>query len=469
MDERNSKILFIRDDNDSKLRLLLTHIEALEGVRDDITTNFNNIIVCMEQDPFEAIIAKYRDHVEYIQQSFDEQRLGSFLSFEETIENPKKLVQINNSLQDCLSQIKSMWGVSIAQDPSLLSAQSSVLDVTAGINHVHDEMKKINECFYSNMSTRQSPGHLKSEFGSEINQDRESQGKAEGLPVPTVHAGVTGVRSRKPSEKKLSDTYSESSSVKGVHKSTSSMEKDRGVSPNIYPIDHEIQQFYEEFNSPNQNKLLSIIDEQRSASENHSSRRKDLKFSSNKLDKTRNILLIQNNVFTVSEYEHSQTPRDSGHIRPDELGSGQTQDLPVSQQQLVQSLKKAKNPPKIGSATGTAKMKLETLETEQNKKIKESLRMNAAVKSNIARGSEEQIKLYTTSVHFCNPEAKNKMALNIPPTKSPTIYEQILNTSNPSTHRQQLAQKNTKEAKSMQHQKDKKQPACTFSSEIYHH
>lgn len=121
-------------------------------MRDDITTNFNNIIVCMEQDPFDAIIAKYRDHVEFIQQSFDEQRLDSFVSFEETTENPKKLVQINNSLQDCLAQIKSLWAVALLPNPSLLSAQSSVLD--GGLNPVHDELRKINECFYSNMSTR---------------------------------------------------------------------------------------------------------------------------------------------------------------------------------------------------------------------------------------------------------------------------------------------------------------------------
>lgn len=107
----------------------------------------------MEQDPFEAIIARYRNHVEFIQHSYDEQRLGAFPAFEETVENPKKLVQINNSLQDCLAQIRSMLDLAAPQNPSLLSAQSSVLDVTAGANQVHDEMRKINECFYSNMST----------------------------------------------------------------------------------------------------------------------------------------------------------------------------------------------------------------------------------------------------------------------------------------------------------------------------
>lgn len=299
------------------------------------------------------------------------------------------------------------------------------------------------------------------------------------LAVPPLE--LAGGRHRKRSEKKLSDTYSESSSVKGVHKSTSSMEKERGVSPNIYPIDHEIQQFYEEFNSPNPSKLLSTIDEQRSASENHSSRRKDLKFSSGKVEKARNLLLIQNNVFAVSAYEHSQTPRDSGQLHPDELGAHPEEPpgLPAAQQQLVQTLKKAKNPPKIGNAASVSKLKSEELKTEPNKKIKESLRISAGAELGLSRGLEEQTKSYFANpANFYKPDTKTRMTLNIPPAaKSPSIYEQILNSSNPPSNRQPLAAKDSgaktaefkPKPKSMQHRDKKQQTACTYSSEMYHH
>ena len=142
----------------------------------------------------------------------------------------------------------------------------------------------------------------------------EGAPQTQNLPQRFINQKIVKVKH----ERNTSETYSENSSYKAHPKSGSSVENERGVSPNIYPIDFEIKQFYDEFNQPNFCKI-SLPDEQRSSSENKLDRRAETK-AQIKPERIRPLLYPSSDLIPDSipdvEYHHKQTPRNSMDISP---------------------------------------------------------------------------------------------------------------------------------------------------------
>lgn len=114
--------------------------------------NFDNIVVCMEDLRFEQIIQKYSSCVDDIQRQFDDLKLAYYSAYEEIVEQPKKMERINKSLQECLNHIYRLFDnhtLPVSVNTSLYASHVDGNPLTA------DEMKKINEIFYSHPSSVQ--------------------------------------------------------------------------------------------------------------------------------------------------------------------------------------------------------------------------------------------------------------------------------------------------------------------------
>src|SRR3990167_918246 len=151
INERTSRYNSIKEDHEEKLKLLLKHFDGLTELRADCVLNFDNILVCMEEEPFAKIIKKYGSSVDHIQKMFEDQKLEQFPVYEDTVENLRGMNKINESLQSCLNQIHRTF------ESNLLSSSVSVsLLVEGGNGALNEELKKINDCFYNTSQMRSS-------------------------------------------------------------------------------------------------------------------------------------------------------------------------------------------------------------------------------------------------------------------------------------------------------------------------
>lgn len=149
----------VQEEIEAKRNALQRHSTEISGLKEDIINNFDNIVVCMEDARFEQIIQKYSSCVDDIQRQFDDLKLAYYSTYEEIVEQPKKMERINKALQDCLSHIYKLFDNRATPASVSTSLYSSHVD---GNPLTADEMKKINECFYSNASRNYSLANLRS-------------------------------------------------------------------------------------------------------------------------------------------------------------------------------------------------------------------------------------------------------------------------------------------------------------------
>jgi uncharacterized coiled-coil DUF342 family protein len=139
----------VKQEIEQKKSYLTSHTSEIAGLREDIISNYNNIVVCMEDDHFEKIIQKYSENVNGIQKQYEDLKLESYTAYEEVMEHPRKMERINSSLQVCLGHIYKLFENSAVVNSVTTSLYSSHVDGNA---LTADEMRKINECFYGNVS-----------------------------------------------------------------------------------------------------------------------------------------------------------------------------------------------------------------------------------------------------------------------------------------------------------------------------
>lgn len=125
------------------------HVSELEVLRGDIAENFHSIVVSMEEEVFANILTSYGTNLDHIHRTYDEQKLEMFQAYEEIIEHPAKVDRINISIQACINSISSLYDNNSNVNSIRSSLRSSNLD---GSPYLQDELKKINELFYSNLS-----------------------------------------------------------------------------------------------------------------------------------------------------------------------------------------------------------------------------------------------------------------------------------------------------------------------------
>ena len=121
----------------------------LEQLRADIVENFNNIVITMNEEPFAQILTKYGSGIDYIQKMYDEQKLEYCASYEEIVEHPGKVEKINQAIQICLNNIATLYDGAATITSIRSSHRSSNMESSPILQ---DELKKINELFYSNLS-----------------------------------------------------------------------------------------------------------------------------------------------------------------------------------------------------------------------------------------------------------------------------------------------------------------------------
>jgi len=133
-----------------KIRWLENHTLDLDNLHEDIVTNFDNILICMDEDPFSRIMAKYGSSVDYIQKQYEENKVDTTLNYEEIIEHPRRVEAVNNAVQTCMTLIVALFDQTVGVVTNSLgsSLHTSQLDQPV----LSEEMKKINECFYSAIS-----------------------------------------------------------------------------------------------------------------------------------------------------------------------------------------------------------------------------------------------------------------------------------------------------------------------------
>lgn len=70
VDERKSKLVAIKEENETKIELLAKHVSELEQLRADIVENFNSIVTTMEEELFSKILINYGQSLDYIQKTY---------------------------------------------------------------------------------------------------------------------------------------------------------------------------------------------------------------------------------------------------------------------------------------------------------------------------------------------------------------------------------------------------------------
>lgn len=145
--DRAAKWKIIKDEQELKMGLLEQHINDLQNLKEDITSNLDDIVVGIEQEPFHAIISRYNSNVDSIQKTSELQKLEHVPTYDDIIEHPRKIESFNMSLQSLISNISHIFDYSMTH-PSL-SLENSMAQHEQLVSR--EEIKKINECFYSNL------------------------------------------------------------------------------------------------------------------------------------------------------------------------------------------------------------------------------------------------------------------------------------------------------------------------------
>ena len=138
--EKNLRFQSLKEEYDEKIKLLNTHMSNVNDLRKDIETNFDNILICMEEEPFAKIMKKYGSSVDHIQKLFEDQKLDQFPVYEDIVENLRGMDKIHETLQLCLNQIARIF-----DNSSLSSSVSMSLLGDHGNTALNDEMKRTND------------------------------------------------------------------------------------------------------------------------------------------------------------------------------------------------------------------------------------------------------------------------------------------------------------------------------------
>ena len=156
INEKNDRINKIKEEHQQKKLYLQENIRKIKGFETDILENFENIILGMGLDPFKNIMDEYKQKVDGIQEHSEKNELDDYPLYKEIVESPRKIEELNLSLQSCVMHLFRAF------DSALAAVDSTMQEGTEGnLNSgssvlLIEEMKKINDCFYNNSLAKSS-------------------------------------------------------------------------------------------------------------------------------------------------------------------------------------------------------------------------------------------------------------------------------------------------------------------------
>lgn len=131
----------------------MDNVERVNNFHIDIASNYENIIFGMKNELFHQIIESYTAEIDKIQNFCEKNQLDHYTNYNEVLDNPRKIEELNSELQKIINQMYKMFdkgdeelNVSNNEDSELEDTIISENEVSQSIN---DELSKINECFYS--------------------------------------------------------------------------------------------------------------------------------------------------------------------------------------------------------------------------------------------------------------------------------------------------------------------------------
>jgi hypothetical protein len=144
--DKTSRIDEMKIEHEKKKSILLDNIDSVNRFKADISRHYGNIIFEMELKPFDDIILEYSAKIDQIQEFCEKSQLDEYPVYKDIIENPKKIEEVNQTLQKCMNQLYGIFDNNLVKVPSKESLTSEKLLESAIIR---EDLSKINECFYS--------------------------------------------------------------------------------------------------------------------------------------------------------------------------------------------------------------------------------------------------------------------------------------------------------------------------------
>lgn len=168
--DKASKIESIKQEHEGKRNQLMENIDSVNKFHIDIANNYENIIFGMESELFYQIIESYTNEIDRIQEFCEENQLDNYSSYNEILDNPRKIEELNNDLQVIIRQMYKMFDkddeAESSQSESDVEFEEDTI-ITGSVEEekemVTDELHKINECFYSSTikNVKENAGKLK--------------------------------------------------------------------------------------------------------------------------------------------------------------------------------------------------------------------------------------------------------------------------------------------------------------------
>lgn len=148
--EKIANFQSIQKQHDTRKASLVESISFLLTLENDITSNYENIVLGMDIEPFKKIMGEYLSQIESIQKFIKKGKSEEFPIYRELVESPIKLEAVNNSIQACIDQIFELFDPQLAKD----SSKGSLVSIPLDSVEMNEEIEKINECFYASTFTR---------------------------------------------------------------------------------------------------------------------------------------------------------------------------------------------------------------------------------------------------------------------------------------------------------------------------
>lgn len=151
--DKTSKIEIIKHEHENKRGQLVKNIESVNRFHIDIANNYENIIFGMKNELFTQIIENYTAEIDKIQEFCEDNQTDNFTSYNEILDNPRKIEDVNNQLQKIIAQLYKMFDKDEEDFESSKSDDRELEDTIISQNiensSLNEELSKINECFYS--------------------------------------------------------------------------------------------------------------------------------------------------------------------------------------------------------------------------------------------------------------------------------------------------------------------------------
>jgi hypothetical protein len=168
--EKSAKIENFRAEIGDKKCGLLKYYEETKKYKVDVFENYEKIIKGMKLDSFSEIIEKYNSKLDIVQSNLENLSFKDSFIYEPLTIDPTRFEECNKILDSLLNHTSKIFEPTLNSNSSMSSLLASQLDSQG----VKDEMKKINELFYSiagNSNNSYKDNYSNSKFSNTVYEE----------------------------------------------------------------------------------------------------------------------------------------------------------------------------------------------------------------------------------------------------------------------------------------------------------